>query len=630
MSAVSGVYHVKAKRAHAGRRLCSWTAASFVIGLAAGVAHAGTPGRRAQDAAEAGVGIVRTWFDDPAHATVPDLDQMDRTRRWVDDDGDGTYGPFDSAAVPYDVIYRQGTDDPFEKPYEGSPAQTLIGIEDHPDVRISETGTSGEQAYLAALNERLFSPRTAGGRQTRIVQIDLYAPPIRGGPGQRRRDGIATIKVRAGVFSDSGTRRERRIASRTARAILHELPIPGNLGPLHARGVMYLNGVFNVHWGTVTTGRDLDLNSNLDGKVDSSVPWYNIDRIIALDMNLDGYLQTSPIFYTPDDMDHDGTLDFLDWLSGPDVEDPWLRFLAAGEILANGGGIAPGCVSPNCQPVPWFQWGTFGSGNTDHSNLFKNVTRETFPEFDYGQWKSIARSGGPNVYYYASDGPGTGTYKLDGVGTSVTVKEATDGRDGLFFFDTANNRAPIDADGDGSFDNLADLVVLSDETWTTGGLLYLNADLSTSGNGTAASLRTVAAPAEPFIDANLNGRYDPDEWFVELTYPLASTGTYVKTGQRRAMDGFTRKVPANDATVSGRYDLGVNVYGIVFTSGRCDLRGNWTFYGSVIARQGVWAQGNTGTPHVYFDGRLAEKQWPPSGMSIPRTFLKRLPDVQAP
>ena len=35
----------------------------------------------------------------------------------------------------------------------------------------------------------------------------------------------------------------------------------------------------------------------------------------------------------------------------------------------------------------------------------------TFPRFDYKLWKEIALSGGNNVYYYASDGPGTGTYR---------------------------------------------------------------------------------------------------------------------------------------------------------------------------------------------------------------------------
>src|SRR5262249_30084647 len=157
---------------------------------------------------------------------------------------------------------------------------------------------------------------------------------------------------------------------------------------------------------------------------------------------------------------------------------------------------------------PWFDGFSFPFG-ADHSNLFAHVDRETFPSFDYALWKSIARSGEPNVYYYASNGAGSGTYRLNGTGPSVTVRSATDGREGFFFFDTADNAPPVDADGNGTYDNLADPVVLNGGTWTTGGFIYLNADFRTLGNGVASAPRPLFAPGEPYVDANFNQRYDP-------------------------------------------------------------------------------------------------------------------------
>ncbi len=195
---------------------------------------------------------------------------------------------------PYNVTYRQGTNDPFEKPYRGSPALTFIGTEDHPDLRISETGSSGEQAYLASLNASIFPSFPAGVQRARISQIDVYSPPIIVTAGQRQRYGIATIRVIAGVYEqarngDGGI----RIATRMAKAVLNELPIPGPLGPLQSNINIDFGGNFTVHWGKVTSTHDMILPNNLDQMVPSSVPWYNRSRIIAQDMNLDGSLQTS-------------------------------------------------------------------------------------------------------------------------------------------------------------------------------------------------------------------------------------------------------------------------------------------------------------------------------------------------
>ena len=75
--------------------------------------------------AEGGARIVKKWFEAPSGTSsylVPTTSQMNRTLRYVDDNSDGTYGAYSTATSPYNVTYRQGTDDPFEKPYRGTPA----------------------------------------------------------------------------------------------------------------------------------------------------------------------------------------------------------------------------------------------------------------------------------------------------------------------------------------------------------------------------------------------------------------------------------------------------------------------------------------------------------------------------
>ncbi len=52
--------------------------------------------------AEGGVRIVKKWFDAPAGATsfpCRRASQIDRSVRYVDDNADGTYGPYSSACT---------------------------------------------------------------------------------------------------------------------------------------------------------------------------------------------------------------------------------------------------------------------------------------------------------------------------------------------------------------------------------------------------------------------------------------------------------------------------------------------------------------------------------------------------
>src|SRR5262249_34125639 len=161
---------------------------------------------QAQFVAEGGVRIVRAWFEDPTVTgyLLPTTAQMDRTQRWVDDNNDGTYTAYTSAPSPWNVVYRNGTNDPFEKPYRGTPASTLLGTEDHPDVSISLSGSIAEKNYLNTLNSTLFGSFPTPLQQTKVTEILVYGPPMLTISGVRTRYGIATIKVTAKVYEQVG------------------------------------------------------------------------------------------------------------------------------------------------------------------------------------------------------------------------------------------------------------------------------------------------------------------------------------------------------------------------------------------------------------------------------------------
>jgi len=579
---------------------------------------------QAQFVAEGGVRTVRNWFENPAGTTsylVPTTSQMDRTKRWVDDNNDGVYTAYASASSGWNVVYRNGTNDPFERPYRGSPALAFLGTEDHPDVSISSTGSVAEKNFLTSLNSTLFSAFPTPIQQGKITEILVYGPPMLQIGGVLTRYGIATVKVTAKVYEQVGGAAERAIATRTVKAVLNQAPYPGS-GPIQSCNELSARGNFAPHWGLVTSVGQMDLNSNLNLKVDSGIPWYVPTRIIQPDEDGDGTAGASAVSpFTVDDQNHDGTNDFNAWMS-TSVEDPWVRFWSQSFVLSNGGAIFPGCSTPDCQPDPWYDGtSTFGNGTTDHSNLVQNVSQNLCPDYDYAIFKAMSQNGNHNCYYYASDGAGTSTFKLNGSGTSVDMETATDGKTGLFFFDTATNSTPVDADSNGTFDNLTGDVTITGGGYSSGGLIFLNANFSTSGSGSVPATRQLVAPAEPYIDTNGNGVYDSTEYFVDLNYPGSAGGTYSINGMRRVADGFTRQDPAIDAGTAGKWDADINMYGILYINGAYDAQGNWIYFGSIVTKSGMYGNGGSGTPNIYFDERLVKGTWPPSELGLPKTII---------
>src|SRR5262249_13972032 len=153
----------------------------------------------------------------------------------------------------------------------------LLGTEDHPDVSISLSGSIAEKNYLNTLNNTLFGAFPTPLQQSKITDILVYGPPMLTIGGVRTRYGIATIKVTAKVFEQVGGTAERAIATRTVTAVLNQAPYPAS-GPIQSCNTLDARGNFSAHWGLVTSVGTMNLNSNLNNKIDSGIPWYNAGR----------------------------------------------------------------------------------------------------------------------------------------------------------------------------------------------------------------------------------------------------------------------------------------------------------------------------------------------------------------
>ena len=114
--------------------------------------------------AESGARMAINWFNDPSGTgyKVPTAAQVNRAIRWYDHDGDeGTANVKGIAGDTAKPVYRDGTDDLFEKPYRGSNYLSFLGEESHagtdegPDLRI-DAAAGGTQA--AFLDEREHHP----------------------------------------------------------------------------------------------------------------------------------------------------------------------------------------------------------------------------------------------------------------------------------------------------------------------------------------------------------------------------------------------------------------------------------------------------------------------------------------
>jgi hypothetical protein len=501
-------------------------------------------------------------------------------------DSDGVIG-----SAPY---YKQGVDqdanaldDLFDRPYRGGVLHQFLGTEDGPDIVIDETNTASA-AYLRTLEQMILPGYPGNNLAFRIARIELFAPPyVRSGSGWSRY-GVATVRVVARLFNVAT---QRVVAEREVSAVISEIPYWGAYGPLHSCAGLTLTGApMTVHWGAVTAQQGMRLPATLG------------DLPLGLPRQLPVAPRGDPLLTT---------IDWTDWADevvDELVEDPWIRFHAGDAIVAPAVPNAP-------QPYesPWNGWAAGdpapGLCCDTYSHLFQNQPLVGCPTYDYDDWKALASSSERGVHYFSWEGT---QFVEDGTGDSGTLQALTGGREGIFFFDTADALPPRDDNGDGILDNLTPAVTISG-SWNFRGVLYLNAT-GFGFNGATGINRQVQAPGEPFLDADQDGAFDAGELFLNLSYPT-TVATAFNAPSIEASGARNARGPA--------ITMPVSLHGLLINQGTFEATGTGTLYGSVVAVSGVTqsvADGSQPTPRLIFDGSIAVG-FPPVGWNLPRVTV---------
>jgi len=554
---------------------------------------------QAHFAAQSTIRVVKRWFDFPGGGlAAPALADVDRTQRRILDETD-PYDPNDVTdadgvlgSAPY---YKQGVDldadtldDVFDRPYRGGVLHQFLGTEDGPDIVIDEVNAASA-TFLRALEQTIFPDYPGDNLAFRIARIDLFAPPyVRAGTDWGRY-GVATVRVLARVFN---TATQRVVAEREMRAVVSEIPYWGAFGPLHSCSDLTLTGApMTVHWGAVTADQAQRLSAAL-----ADIP-------LSLPRQLPVVPRADPLL---------ATIDWDDWATevvGQPVADPWVRFHAGDSIVAP---PVPG--DPQPYPSPWNGW---TAGNPPPitpccgvaSHLFQGQPLVSCPTYDYEDWKGVATSGERGVHYFSWDGT---RFVEDGTGDSGTLQALTDGREGIFFFDTADGLPPLDDDSDGDFDNLTPAFTFNG-SWSFRGVLYVNS-VGLGFNAVTGVDRQVRAPGEPYLDANANGAFDAGEAFVNLDYPTTTATVF---NPLAILDTGVRD-PRGPAIT-----MPVSMQGLLINQGAFEATGTGTVYGSVVAVGGVTqavADGSQPTPRLVFDASIVDG-FPPVGWTLPRTTV---------
>jgi hypothetical protein len=539
---------------------------------------------------------------------------LDRTKRLMDHDGDPNTARLvadGSASRPY---YRQGRTlwapssylDLFHKPYRGDLTTIFMGTEDGPDLLLEDKPNVID--LLDVMNNMIFTNQEQTGRISRIA---IYAPPMVMFDGQLKPAGICTVKVTVAKYRRLQKvgiiplvmNHSLKLGEVSARMVLGEVPGIAANGPLESCGPITVGGGLKARWGRVIAAGDVNLASDLDGKVRSAFPYKNFSRRISGNV--------------PGD-------DYYDWVNDPAsvVEDPWLKILTAGD-LAGHSALAD-------QPYPHDQ-------NTpidlDHSNLFQRVAGTDCGRMRYETMKAAAASGEQDARYFTYD-PVSGLFKEWGGGPAKSLRDWTHSQEGLFFFDTRDGMPPNGFPPGDPKTNLTPPVTIQSTDWNFSGLLYVNAESIAIRNVTGAN-RVIIPPGEPFDDVNGNGEYDTGETFVNLSYPTTiiqgSPGSDILK-DNAAVQSATATSPDLETysftTTTGRDPQGipitgqVNLFGVLYNAGNIVAEGPARHYGSLIAGTAV-VQTTPGadTPEIFFDERLNTGVWPPAEISFPRTHV---------
>jgi hypothetical protein len=564
--------------------------------------------------AEAGAHVVRGWFDRPGTAfAFPSAGVVDRSLRQFLDEADPYVNP-PLAGMP---LYKEGIDldaaggdDLFDRPYRGDPAHALMGLEAGPDLRIDDRGPEG-LAFLEMLSSALLGEEAvAPTRIARISRIDVFAPPyVRAGSAWTRL-GIGTVAVTARLYRATLDGAEVLVggepdvlAQRTVVQVLNEIPYGTPVhGPLHAGGDLELVGSPAVRWGTIAVRGDVTGYDRTSPNLPPSLP-----RGLHSGAHVDVLWSSAP-----------ACVDHLMQVVAPgaSVTDPWLRLMAHGTISTfppddesychDAAGYPP---NGDCYP---------GSGPgpaTNHCNK-RQGRLVSDPEYDYEFWKNVATSGGRNVYFLVPDG--AGEFLENGIGDALSFSEITNGRVGLFFFDTTDGLAPHDDDLDGAIDNLSPAIDVSG-AWQSAGFVFLNTERLTLGNLTApAGPVAVHAPGEPYHDADGDRVRDPAEPWINLVYPHTLVEAFRIDAANGAQDDGSTGVPVRNAHGPPILEA-VSFRGILHTTGDVTIEGSGTLHGSVIARGNVRLGSG---PAIWWADEI-ERGWPPPDLDLPRVTVTR-------
>jgi hypothetical protein len=558
---------------------------------------------------------------DSTNVINPPLGAIDRTLRLINEDGDPATPPVPADGTSGRPYYKQTDGAVFDRPFRGSLADTLLGTEDGPDMRVDHEGSAAARVFLDDLSRELLDEFPAGdkGQYARIRRIDVFEPPYVPSGGTWTRYGMATVEVTAGIHQDHADGTERLLAERSVRFVLNEVSYAAQVhGPLYAcKDIFWTHAPLGVHWGRAMAGDDAHLADHTTWTV-------SLPRAVPTSLDADllwAYDDTSGVLW--DSYYRDNVM-----ADGFRIEDPWFRLLVYDDLKQ--GESTPLDPTESAQPWP-FDWdltSTVEDGHVtapddplfdpplqpNHSNLFQKMESlvprcDDSPPFPYDIWKTVAVQGGPGIHYYVwASGS---EFRENGAGEPKEFRDLTNGKTGFFFFDTRDGNAPL---ADGS--NLTPPIELAGGTWGVRGLVYLNSRRFHAHDVVGPS-RPFRSPGEPFQDLDADGVHDAGEYWVNLE--LTAPPTY--------------NASADDAFGGGgsvvRNDRGPEewkpamIWGVLYNRGDFDSTGTGNYYGAVVAGESV-VEGSAvmDSPHIYWDADL-ERDWPPPEWGLPRVLVTR-------
>jgi hypothetical protein len=549
----------------------------MMSGTESEIASNETAALQARYAAESAAQVVRLWFERPGSAPAfPDAARVVRAREILDPTD--PYGADPLAGGPQ---YKQdtdldgdGVDDLFAWPYTGASRDAFLGTEEAPDMRVQDA------AALLALSAVAFGefPDAATGVRAVVRRVDVRAPPYVRSGGGWRPNGTATIDVLAAIERDRAGSVET-LAERRATLVLEAVPYAaGVFGALHACGDAEIRGTHGVGWGALVVSGAVAADTTppvsegppraLPGPAGEDRLWTDDAAWVAA---------------------YSAALD-----PTAEIADPWVRLLAGGTIV----GAPSGATQPWADPTVPPSLGASPPWNCcDGSNVFQTLGPGACPDVRYGAWKRVARSGGRGTRYLIWDGSGRWLDEFGGSArTFDEIFSEAGGAPGVWFFDTADARAPRDDDGDGRADNLTPPLEIG-PGWRARGFVYLNAERLVIRGLADALQETLRAPGEPFVGAQAG--------WIDLAYPddlLSPFGP-------GAPGSWERRGPEIVAPVAFR--------GVLADPGDLEIGSGGTLYGALVGRS-VLLDGTSGpSARVLRDATLAAG-WPPVGWGIPR------------